>query len=298
MALSEKTNAAADRIIARYPQPRSALMPLMYLIQAEQGYITEEGIAWCAQKIGLTKAEVQAVQTYYEMFEREPVGDWLITVCCNFSCKVRGGQAIYDRLVEILGGHHDHEAGVAVEDIICLGNCDDAPVVQINYQNYKKVSLERAEELLAACRRGEPPVCDTTGRVPETFREVSWRLSGADDGRVLHEGAVRGVEADMTSSEKPTTERVFEELKSLGDPGVHPPGTEVGDASRPEAGIERPDHLPDEALPLEQRAASPDREPQDAQLQEGHPLDARTHDAAESGEEKAAGSDRQAEEET
>ncbi len=298
MALSEKTNEAADRIIARYPQPRSALMPLMYLVQSEHGYITEEGLAWAAHKLGLTKAEVQAVQTYYEMFEREPIGDWLITVCCNFSCKVRGGKQIYDRLVEIIGGHHDHEAGVAVEDIICLGNCDDAPVVQVNYQNYKKVSVERAEEILAACRRGEPPVCDTTGRVPEPFSVVSWRLSGADDGPELHEGAVSGVESDITAFEKPTTERVFEELKSLGDPGVHDPGTEVGDASRPEAGIERPDHLPDEGVTLEERAASPDREPQDAQLQEEHPLDAVTHDVSESGEKKAAGSQPQAGEET
>ncbi len=298
MTLSEKTNEAADRIIARYPQPRSALMPLMYLIQSEHGYITEEGIGWAAQKLGLTKAEVQAVQTYYEMFEREPIGDWLITVCCNFSCKVRGGLRIYERLVEILGGHHDHEAGVAVEDIICLGNCDDAPVVQINYQNYKKVSVERAEELLEACRRGEPPVCDTTGRVPEPFSAVSWRLSGADDGPVLHEGAVRGVISDVTAFEKPTTERVFEELKSLGDPGVHPPGTELGDASRPDAGITRPDHVSDKAPTLEERSESPDREPQDAQLQEEHPLDAVTHEEPESGEEKAADPEPQAGEES
>ncbi len=298
MALSEKTNEAADRIIARYPQPRSALMPLLYLAQSEQGYITEEGIAWCSQKLGLTKAEVQAVQTYYEMYEREPMGDWLITVCCNFSCKVRGGQRIFDRLVEILGGHHDHEAGVKVEDFICLGNCEDAPVVQINFQNYKKVTVERAEELLAACRRGEPPVCDTTGRVPDTFREVSWRLSGADDGRVLHAGAVRGVESDVTAFEKPTTERVLEELKSLGEPGVHPPGTELGDASQPEAGIERPDHLPDDTPSLEERAASADREGETASMTEGAPLEGVTHDLSQSGEESAADPDQQAGEET
>ncbi|MGH3441791.1 MAG: NAD(P)H-dependent oxidoreductase subunit E [Nitriliruptorales bacterium] len=231
MSLSERTLATADRLVARYPQPRSALLPLLYLVQAEEGRITDEGIAFCAQRLGLTKAEVQAVQTFYEMYEREDPGDWLITVCTNFSCKVRGGRTIYERLVAETGGGHDREHGVAVKHVECLGNCEDAPVVQVNYNNYARLDVDGALALLEACRRGEPPAA-ADGNSPPTFREVSWRLSGAVDDPVLHRAAVESARADVDAEafEKPPAERIFDTEKRLGSPGVRPPGPEDGDA--------------------------------------------------------------------
>lgn len=228
--MSKETREAADRLIARYPQPRSALLPLLYLVQGEHGYMTAEGIAFCAEKLDLTKAEVQAVQTFYEMYERESVGDWLITVCTNFSCKVRGGKDIYERLVELNGGHRDEEHGVGVKHLECLGNCEDAPVVQVNYQNYKRCTIEAAEELLEACRRGTPPPA-TDGQTPPTFREASWRLSGAADDPVLHAAAVHGAQADVTSYEELPAERVLDAQKPIGAPGVRDAGPDTGDTS-------------------------------------------------------------------
>ncbi len=253
--MSQEVREAAERLIARYPQPRSALLPLLYLVQAEHGYMTTEGIAFCADKLDLTKAEVQAVQTFYEMYEREAVGDWLITVCTNFSCKVRGAEDLYDRLVELNGGHRDDEHGIGVKHLECLGNCEAAPVVQVNYQNYERCTIDRAEEILEACRRGDPPPA-ADGQTPPTFREAAWRLSGVTDDPVLHAAAVHGAQADITSHEEPPAERVLDAQIPIGSPGVRDAGPEVGDTSGvPEVGEEtagepaagdEPPPLPDE----------------------------------------------------
>lgn len=230
MALSDEAHALADRLIARYPQPRSALLPLLHLVQAEHGRITPEGIAFCADRLDLTKAEVQAVQSFYEIYEREDPGDWLITVCTNFSCKVRGAAEIFRALHRANDGLFDPDRGVAVKHLECLGNCEDAPVVQINYQNYGRVTVDEALELLEACRRGNPPPA-ADGAPPPSFREVCLRLSGATDDPTVHVGTVRGAQADLGAYPKPPAERVFDVHKSLGGPGVHTPGPEMGDTT-------------------------------------------------------------------
>ncbi|MDX1511380.1 MAG: NAD(P)H-dependent oxidoreductase subunit E [Nitriliruptorales bacterium] len=179
--ISARAREAADRLVARYAVARSALLPLLHLVQADQGHVTDEGIAFCAERLELTRAEVGAVATFYTMFKREPVGDWLLSVCTNPTCKIAGAQQIYERYVAELGGHHDEASGVSVEHAECLGICDAAPVVQVNYEMYGPVTDEQADELLAACRAGTPPPSNWSGEVPGTFREVEWDLSGAAD---------------------------------------------------------------------------------------------------------------------
>src|SRR5919106_1780705 len=115
----------AERLVARYPQPRSALLPLLYLVQAEEGYVTRDGMREVAELLSLSTAEVEAVATYHTMFKKAPTGRWLVSVCTNLSCALAGGRRLYERGVEGLG---DGEA-VAVEEVECLGACDAAPVV-------------------------------------------------------------------------------------------------------------------------------------------------------------------------
>ncbi|MBV8930237.1 MAG: NAD(P)H-dependent oxidoreductase subunit E, partial [Mycobacteriaceae bacterium] len=103
MPISEKTRDEARQLIARYPKPRSALLPMLHLVQSEQGYVTPEGIGMCAELLGLTKAEVGAVATFYTMYKRRPVGDYHVGVCTNTLCAVMGGDAIYAALKEHLG---------------------------------------------------------------------------------------------------------------------------------------------------------------------------------------------------
>ncbi len=184
MPISDATREEADRLVRRYPVARSALLPLLHLVQADEGFVSEDGIAFCAQVLALTKAEVGAVATFYTMYKREPFGDYLLSVCTNPTCKIAGAQVIYEAYVEACGGEHvDRDgAGVMVEHAECLGICDAAPVVQINYEMYGPVTHDQAMDLLAKAKAGDPPVSNRSGQVPPTFRGVEREFSGIDDG--------------------------------------------------------------------------------------------------------------------
>src|SRR6059058_1117298 len=105
MGFSDETYQRAKEIIARYPEgkERSALLPLLHLVQAEEGYVSPAGVTFCAEQLGLTRAQVGAVATFYTMYKRRPAGDWLVSVCTNTMCGVLGGRAALVHRVE--GGH-------------------------------------------------------------------------------------------------------------------------------------------------------------------------------------------------
>jgi NADH-quinone oxidoreductase subunit E len=184
MPISDVTREEARVLAKRYPVARSSLLPMLHLVQSDEGYVSEDGIALCAEVLNLTKAEVGAVATFYTMYKREPFGDYLLSVCTNPTCKIAGAQDIYESYVEACGGKHvDLDgAGVMVEHAECLGICDAAPVVTINYENYGPVSADQAKDLLAKARAGDPPASNWSGGVPPTIRAVHREFSGIDDG--------------------------------------------------------------------------------------------------------------------
>ena len=158
--LTVQHEAEAAEIMARYPQARSALLPMLHLVQSVQGYVSPEGVAFCAAELRLTKAEVGAVATFYTMYKRRPTGRHLVSVCTNTLCSVLGGQRIMDALSSDLGVHHDETAAdgsITLEHAECLAACDYAPVVTIDYEFYDQQDVESARELVAALRRGEKP---------------------------------------------------------------------------------------------------------------------------------------------
>ncbi|MGH3897626.1 MAG: NAD(P)H-dependent oxidoreductase subunit E, partial [Pseudonocardiaceae bacterium] len=91
----EQTRQRAKEIIARYPQPRSALLPLLHLVQSVQGHVSQAGIVFCAQLLEITTAEVSGVVTFYTMYKRKPSGEHLVSVCTNTLCAALGGDEIY-----------------------------------------------------------------------------------------------------------------------------------------------------------------------------------------------------------
>lgn len=178
--LTDTTRAECRELMARYPVPRSALLPMLHLVQSVQGYVSPEGIALCAQELGLTKAEVGAVATFYTMYKRRPTGRHLVSVCTNTLCAVLGGQRVYDRLSAELGVGHDQttaDGSVTLEHAECLAACDYAPVVTVDYEFYDQQDVESALELVAALRRGEKPP-PTRGAPLTDFRGVSRQLAG------------------------------------------------------------------------------------------------------------------------
>ncbi len=197
MPLTEETRAQAREIIARYPEgrSRSALLPMLHLVQAEEGYVSAAGVALCAEELGLTKAEVGAVATFYTMYKRRPVGDYHVGVCTNTLCAVLGGDAIYEALKDELGLEGQDavvaDGTVSLEHIECNAACDYAPVVMVNWEFFDNQTVESARDLVRQLRAGSPP---PPSRGPSrlcTFREVSRVLAGFPDG-LAHEGVQAG----------------------------------------------------------------------------------------------------------
>src|SRR5213593_1036180 len=95
--LAARLASRAKEIIARYPEgrERSALLPLLHLVQAEEGFVSAGGITFCADQLGITRAQVAAVATFYTMYKRKPAGDWLVSVCTNTMCGVLGGDKTF-----------------------------------------------------------------------------------------------------------------------------------------------------------------------------------------------------------
>ncbi|MCT7661041.1 NADH-quinone oxidoreductase subunit NuoE [Mycobacterium deserti] len=177
----------AETVIARYPHSRSALLPLLHLVQSEDGCLTPAGIAFCAAQLGLTEAEVTAVATFYSMYRRTPTGEYLVGVCTNTLCAVMGGDAILDALQDHLGVHAgettDSENGaprVTLEHIECNAACDYAPVVMVNWEFFDNQTPSSARDLVDALRAGEPPT-PTRGGPLCTFKETARILAGFAD---------------------------------------------------------------------------------------------------------------------
>jgi NADH-quinone oxidoreductase subunit E len=233
--LSDQTLSRAEELIARYPQPRSALLPILFLLQAEDGYVSPAGVAQAAQLLGLTKAEVGAVATFYTMFRRRPVGKYLVSVCKTLPCQLRGSRdisaAIAERLDVPLGGT-DESGMVTVEEVECLAACDGAPVVQVNTENYERLSKEEALGLLEALLRDEvpPPTFAADGSVTDpSTAGLHWRLAGLGDPPATFGGTAAASESAEAASAngRPAARRAGREPSP-------PEPTEQRDAGEPQ----------------------------------------------------------------
>ncbi|MCZ7377344.1 NADH-quinone oxidoreductase subunit NuoE [Micromonospora sp. WMMC250] len=191
MTFTDTTRERAREIIARYPadRSRSALLPLLHLVQAEEGYVSPAGVAFCAEVLGLNKAQVGAVATFYTMYKRKPTGDFLVSVCTNTMCNVLGGQEVYDTLSEHLGVGHDEttaDGTITLEHAECLAACDYGPVMTVNYDFFDGVDASTAVGVVDELRAGGRPM-PTRGARLCTLKEMAVQLAGFADER---DGAV------------------------------------------------------------------------------------------------------------
>ena len=184
MALTEQTRAEAVELAGRYPQGRSALLPMLHLVQSAEGTVTPDGIALCADVLDLTTAEVAAVATFYTMYKRHKVGRYHVGVCTNTLCAVLGGDAIWQSLTERLGIGNDEVTAdglVSLERIECQAACTHGPVMTANWEFLDDMDVPRALEVVEKLQRGEE-VFSTRGPRIGTFVEIEHTLAGFDDG--------------------------------------------------------------------------------------------------------------------
>ncbi|MFJ6610479.1 NADH-quinone oxidoreductase subunit NuoE [Streptomyces sp. NPDC091289] len=180
-----RLDADAKEVLARYPGSRSALLPLLHLVQSEEGFVSRTGVAFCAETLDLTTAEVTAVATFYSMYRRRAGGDYQVGVCTNTLCAVMGGDAIFDTLKEHLGvGNNEttDDGKVTLEHIECNAACDFAPVVMVNWEFFDNQTPQSATRLvddLIAGRTVEPtrgaPIC--------SYKDTARILAGFPDER-------------------------------------------------------------------------------------------------------------------
>ncbi|MGH3384070.1 MAG: NADH-quinone oxidoreductase subunit NuoE [Nocardioidaceae bacterium] len=191
--LPQQTLDELREIIARYPQPRSALLPMLHLVQSVEGYVTPAGIEACAELLDLTAAEVAAVSTFYTMYKRRPVGDYHVGVCTNTLCAVMGGDLIFERLKEHLDVGNDEtteDGKVTLEHIECNAACDFAPVMTVNWEFMDNMTPSSATDLVDRLRAGDE-VTSTRGPRICTWKEAERVIAGFPDD-LADEGPAAG----------------------------------------------------------------------------------------------------------
>ncbi len=176
----------ADGVIARYPQARSALLPLLHLVQSVDGYVSGRGIAFCAERLDLETAEVSGVATFYTQYKRHPNGEFTVGVCTNTLCAIMGGDQIWDAVSDHLGVGHDEttaDGKITLERVECNAACDYAPVVMANWEFFDNQTIDSTKRLVDDLRAGERVRPTRGADSVATFKQVSRVLAGFDDGR-------------------------------------------------------------------------------------------------------------------
>ncbi len=158
---SPENQARAQKILATYPEKRSAIMPLLFIASLEHNHASDEAMVQVAELVGLTPAQVRSVATFYTMFKQEPVGKYLVSVCTSISCHLRGGDDVFDAVAEAAGikhGETTEDGAISIEHVECIGACGGAPAVQVNYELIEGVTPDKGAALIEWLKSTTPEV--------------------------------------------------------------------------------------------------------------------------------------------
>ena len=148
---SEASEKKIDELLTHYPVKRSAVIPALFIAQEEHGYVTDDDVKYLARRLDMRVNEVEEVVTFYSMFSRRPVGKYKLQVCRTISCQVNGAEEIAEHLCQKLGtklGATTADGKFTVMEVECLGYCDLAPVLQVNFDYYEEVTRESVDEII------------------------------------------------------------------------------------------------------------------------------------------------------
>ena len=251
--ITEATREELRQIAARYPQARSALLPMLHLVQSVEGRVTPAGIEACAELLDLSTADVSGVATFYTMYKRHPVGDYHVGVCTTALCAIMGGDEVYAALQDHLEIGNDEttaDGKITLEHVECNAACDFAPVMMVNWEFFDNTTPDTAIQVVNALRAGEE-VTATRGALVCTWKEAERVLAGfpddrADEGPTAAEPSLLGLEIARQNG--------------WSAPAVPEHRRQ---AAKPEAGPERQQDAAKEAPELKSKAPKPVEAPQD-----------------------------------
>jgi NADH-quinone oxidoreductase subunit E len=150
-SLPEKNLRRIDEVIRRYPKKEAALLPVLQIIQREEGLISPEAVDWAAAKFGVSRVRIKEVLSFYTLLRRKPAGRYVIQVCRNISCHLTGGEDVLRHLETRLGikaGETTADGKFTLLTAECLGNCDHAPCLMINDDDYGPVTPDLIDGVL------------------------------------------------------------------------------------------------------------------------------------------------------
>lgn len=191
--ITEATLEEMRQIAARYPQPRSALLPMLHLIQSVDGRVSPAGVEACAEILGITAAQVSGVATFYTMYRRRPTGKHHVGVCTTALCAVMGGDILLEKVSDKLGikeGETTPDGMFSLERLECNAACDFAPVMMVNWEFMDNMTPDLANKLLDDLAHGRP-VRSTRGPELTSWRDTERVLAGFPDGKA-DEGPTAG----------------------------------------------------------------------------------------------------------
>ena len=156
--LTPEMRTRAEKLVALYPEPRSALIPLCHLAQEQDGYLVDDAMIEIAEIVGVTPAEVRGTATFYDMLHTDSVGRYVVGVCTNIACLLAGGDELLAHAEASLGvraGGTSEDGLFTLEETECLADCDIAPCVQVNHRYVRTTTPEALDSLVAELRAGE-----------------------------------------------------------------------------------------------------------------------------------------------
>ncbi len=149
--LAEKYAERIEKAFAKYPDKRSAVMPLLYIAQEEYGWVSPQAIDEVASLCDLDPTQVKSIAGFYTMYSEKPKGKYWLHVCTDLACALRGADEFYEALKTYLGaedGEMTEDGLFTIEHVMCLGACDRAPMMQCNFRFYENLDIDKAKALI------------------------------------------------------------------------------------------------------------------------------------------------------
>ncbi len=190
---SQANQGRAHKILDSYPEPRSAIMPLLYVASLEHEYVSNDAMREVAELTGVTPAQVQSVASFYTMFKRERVGTYLVSVCTSISCYLLGADDVLEAVEQASGAHHGEtspDGTFSVEHVECIGACGGAPAVQVNYELVEGLTGSAAQKLVEWLNSTRPEVV-----LADEMQQLFGGQRSFDWGSTEPEGAIAPVPA-------------------------------------------------------------------------------------------------------
>lgn len=150
-----ENEAKFQEYVSRYPKIDSCMLPALWLVQEQEGWVSPEAMVYVAEKLGKTPIQVYEVATFYTMFNLKPIGKYHIELCKTVSCMLCGSRELKQHIKETIGidaGQTSDDGLFTLTEVECLGACGGAPMFALNGEYHEKLTKEKVDELIKECK--------------------------------------------------------------------------------------------------------------------------------------------------